>query len=214
MESTRDEFQDLFALYGPVLLAATILVFGTALVFALRYRRRVPDGPPVPRRHDNLPLELAYVALLAVAALVLTAATFRSEDRVDRVEARPGLRVDVTGFKWGWRFVYRGTGTSVVTGQAGGQPTLVVPAGTTIGFTLTSVDVVHGFWIPWERFKRDAFPDRLTSFDLRFDDPGRHPGHCSVFCGLHHSDMGFAVDVRRPDDFRRWLAEHRGRQTT
>jgi cytochrome c oxidase subunit 2 len=94
----------------------------------------------------------------------------------------------------------------VVIGNDRDQPTLGVPAGQRVEFSLTSRDVIHSFWIPFERFKRDAFPDRVNRFDLVFDDPGGHDGICAEFCGLRHTGMRFRVLVLSEPDFRRWLA--------
>jgi cytochrome c oxidase subunit 2 len=86
------------------------------------------------------------------------------------------------------------------------SPALVVPAGRTVAFTLRSVDVVHGFWIPHERFQRSAIPGVTNRFDLRFDEPGwlDGGGECAWFCGLHHQDMRFAVRVLEPREFAAW----------
>ena len=63
-----------------------------------------------------------------------------------------------------------------VTGDDLHNPTLVVQAGRTIRFRIISRDVIHSFWIPAQRFKRDAFPQRWTEFDLTFDRPARTSG--------------------------------------
>jgi cytochrome c oxidase subunit 2 len=94
-----------------------------------------------------------------------------------------------------------------VVGHEGETPTLTVPSDTTVRFTLRSNDVIHAFWIPYARFKRDAFPNRTTEFDLTFDDPGVHEGICAEFCGLDHTIMRFDVDVLSPDEFDGWLSQ-------
>jgi cytochrome c oxidase subunit 2 len=70
--------------------------------------------------------------------------------------------------------------------------------------------VIHAFWIPDLRFKRDAFPGRHQAFDLRF---GRRAsfmaGRCAEFCGLKHSDMTFTVIVMPRADFDAWVAARR-----
>jgi cytochrome c oxidase subunit II len=68
-----------------------------------------------------------------------------------------------------------------------------VQAGRTIRFRMISRDVIHSFWIPSTRFKRDAFPERWTEFDLTFPKPGRYIGRCAEFCGLQHAGMSFVV---------------------
>jgi cytochrome c oxidase subunit 2 len=84
-----------------------------------------------------------------------------------------------------------------------------VPQGRLVRFEATSLDVIHSFWVPELRFKRDAFPRRTTTFTLTFNDPGfhSHQGECAEFCGLRHSTMDFNVDVRPPEAFARWAGE-------
>ena len=203
----RDEFQDLFSIYAPIAAAvfAVVLLGYIAIVVRFRRRRDRPAEDP-PQPSDRWRWELAYAAVLAVIAAVLITLTLRANDRVTELSANPGLTIDVTAFKWQWAFSYRDRGVEVV-GREGETPTLTVPSDTTVRFTLRSNDVIHAFWIPYARFKRDAFPNRTTEFDLTFDDPGVHEGICAEFCGLDHTIMRFDVDVLSPDEFDGWLSQ-------
>jgi len=113
----------------------------------------------------------------------------------------------VTAFQWGWRFTYVGEGVTVV-GDDRRPPTLVVPTDTTVQFTVRSRDVIHAFWIPELRFKRDAFPERESTFDLVFDEE-ESTGRCAEFCGLAHGEMTFDVVGMQSADFRAWLRTQR-----
>jgi cytochrome c oxidase subunit II len=203
---TRSEYDSLAGLYLPIAIAVAALVFG-AMGFALiRYRRR--PGRAASTRTELPVVEGLYALILAGIAAVLIAATFSTESKVDSVASDPATRVDVTAFQWGWRFTYPGTGVTVV-GDQNDPPMLTVPTGETVQFRLTSHDVIHAFWIPELRFKRDAFPARETTFDLVFDEDTI--GRCAEFCGLHHSGMTFDVAALAPDDFSQWLRESRRR---
>ena len=92
---------------------------------------------------------------------------------------------------------------------AAARAVLHVPAGRRVRFRLTTRDVVHAFWVPAERFKRDAWPDRPQTFDLTFAPGGAWGGHCAQFCGLKHADMVFTVDAMRGAEFRAWAARAR-----
>ena len=75
-------------------------------------------------------------------------------------------------------------------------------------FDLTSVDVIHSFWIPGFRFKRDMFPGQTQSFQVDIGDAHRHypdTGVCAEFCGLDHTTMRFSVRIVTPDEFAQWL---------
>lgn len=206
MTDRREEFKDLFSLYLPVTAAVAAIVFSLVLFAVVRYRRR--PGRGASSRREARIVELTYAAILACVAAVLVSATFIKESHVDAVSSHPGLRVEVIAFQWQWRFTYPDLGVSVV-GTRDNPPTLVVPTRKIIQFSATSKDVIHSFWIPSERFKRDAFPKRTTRFDLVFDKLGESTGRCAEFCGLRHSDMTFQVRVVTQDRFRAWIGEER-----
>jgi cytochrome c oxidase subunit 2 len=104
------------------------------------------------------------------------------------------LVVNVFGQQWWWEFDYPsikgGDNLPLVTANE-----MVIPAGRQVKLNITSRDVIHSFWIPSERFKRDAFPQRWTEFDLTFAKPGTYVGRCAEFCGLQHAGMGFTVEA-------------------
>jgi cytochrome c oxidase subunit II len=198
---TRHEFAGLFSLYEWLMVAVTALIFAVVLFAVVRYRQRGDEragGPNEAKVGESI-----YVVVLALIAAGLVTATFRTEARVDPVRANPRLRIDITAFQWGWRFDYPQLHKSVI-GTSGRLPTLVVPARESIEFTAISRDVIHSFWVPSERFKRDAFPKRRTRFDLVFEHEGHTVGRCAEFCGLRHADMGFNVRILSPADFRAW----------
>jgi cytochrome c oxidase subunit 2 len=142
-----------------------------------------------------------YVAILVVAAIGLSVGTIRAEDRVDAVSSHPSTTIAVLAAQWRWSFTYPGGLRS---------HTLVVPAGEEIEFRLRSQDVIHSMFIPSQRFKRYAYPDRTNVFDLRFDRTGSFLGECAQFCGWNHAYMRFVVKVLPRDQFDAWAASHAG----
>jgi cytochrome c oxidase subunit II len=201
-ETNLQNFQGLFSLYMAIAVAVAALVLGTIAYAVIRYRRR--DGV-TPREVKSLkPLEAVWVGLVAATVVVLLVATFRTEDRVDAVGGDPAQTVRVVAFQWGWRFSYPGTGVSI-TGNTQRPPTLVIPAGVPVRFEITSRDVIHSFWVPSIRFKRDAFPSRTSEFDLVVDPGVTATGRCAEFCGLGHDRMDFELVSMRGAAFDRWL---------
>jgi len=187
---TQHQFAGVWDLYMPVLALVVVLVFATTLLPLVLFRHRRRGEPS--RKDTSTIGESVYAAVLIVIFVVFVTKTFRAEARIDPVTAG-GDTVQVVAFQWGWTFTHDGR---TVTGDDLRIPTLRVRAGRTIRFRMISRDVIHSFWIPSERFKRDAFPERWTEFDLTFDKPGRYVGRCAEFCGLQHAGMGFVVDAR------------------
>lgn len=149
---TRSQYDGLAGIYLPIALAVFIVVLVLVVLFALRYRRR-DDGRPASGPASAPKLEAAYVLALSGIAAFLVWTTFRTETKVDRLAAHPALTVAVTAAKWHWRFDYPDAGVSQL-GIDRRPPTLVVPAGMPVRFRLSSLDVIHAFWIPERRFKR------------------------------------------------------------
>jgi cytochrome c oxidase subunit II len=208
---TRSQYDHLFSIYVPiavgVFLVIVLAVVGSVVVFR---RRRVENAA---RWHEHNLLEASYALLLACVAAFLLYLTFTAEHRVDTVanRERPAVTIDVTGSKWEWTFTYPGFGFSVHSGTVGHQP-LVVPAGEAVRFNLTSVDVIHSFWIPALRYKRDAIPGTTALATLLFSK-GVFVGQCAEFCGLRHADMIFTAHAVAPSTFAAW-AGSRGRSPT
>lgn len=202
MTDTRDEFTALLWIFGSVTAVVFVIILLVVAATVVRSRRQAAD----PGWRSAWPrAELLYAVGLAVIVAALVAFTFETESKVDGVSGDPGLELDVSAFQWQWRFEYPGGFVAVGSRERFAQ--LVVPADTTVHIRLTSRDVVHSFWIPYLRFKRDAFPDHTTEFQLVFPDAGTFTGRCAEFCGLRHANMDFDVLVLPRDEFDAWLAE-------
>ena len=67
------------------------------------------------------------------------------------------LEVRVEGYQWAWVYNYPSLGVSV-----GAQESLVVPKGQSVRLTMSSRDVLHSFYVPDFRIKKDVLPNRYT----------------------------------------------------
>jgi cytochrome c oxidase subunit II len=201
--STRHEYDHLFSIYIPIAIGVFVVIVLAVAFCMLRYRRRPPERAA--RWHENNPLEGGYALMLAGVVAFLLYLTFTAEHRVDTVSARekPSVTIDVVAAKWEWTFRYAAYGITQRSGTIGRQP-LVVPTGEAVRFNLTAVDVIHGFWIPEIRFKRDVFPGTTQAVTLVFPSAGFFQAECSEFCGLRHADMLFNVRAVSPSAFASW----------
>lgn len=209
MKGSRAEFDGLDGLYLPIAAGVFAVVAIAMIVVVVRYRAH-PGHVARPTR-DHYVLDVGLALLIGVIVAVLLTRALPANSRETRVAARPAFRVDVIAFKWGWRFTYPSV-PGVVDQSAPRRPAVLhVPAGVTVSFSLRTRDVVHSFWIPDLRFKRDAWPRTVQRFDLRFD-PGAADGigHCAQFCGLGHAAMTFTVHGLDGARFRAWARRARG----
>lgn len=204
----RSDFDRVQAVYLPVALGVAVVVLGAFAYAVLRYRRR--ERPRQTR--DRPAVELGIAGLIAAVVAVLVVVTLDANAQIDRTSARtpPALTVDVTAFKWGWEFRYPSLGDAVDRSSPAHRATLHVPANRPVRFRLRTNDVVHAFWVPAVRFKHDAWPDTVATFELTFADDAVS-GFCAQYCGLHHADMTFFVEALGPRDFAAWAKQVRRR---
>ena len=183
-------------------LGVAAIVYGLIL-WPLLVSRRKDDRLP-PQFSKNTPLEITYtvIPLLIVAGLFVYSS--RVEGQVEQLTPAPDQTVEVTAFRWSWRFVYPRYGIEV-SGTPAQPPQLVLPAGETTRIDLTSADVNHAFWVPAFWFKRDAIRGIVNHFDLAPQRLGVYRGECAEFCGLDHAHMVFTVRVVSAAEFQQWM---------
>lgn len=173
-----------------LLIAA--MVFG----FAIRYRRRAADERP-PAIYGSTALELTWTLIpLAIVGVIF----FWSADLYVTLSRVPkdAIEVNVVGKRWMWKLQH-------MTGQREINE-LHVPVGVPVKLSLTSEDVIHSFFVPAFRIKKDAVPGRYTTAWFQATKPGRYHLFCAEYCGTRHSNMIGTIVVLEPAAFQAWLA--------
>lgn len=211
-----EQAADLTGTWNTFVVAAAVVGGFVALLIAwviIRYRRRGSgdDASSMPgQKQYNNTIEVLYTAVPLAIVVGLFAITWQSINRVEALSDSPDVVIDVTAYQWQWQFDYADRGArSAAIGDE--PPELVLPANSTVRFQMTSRDVIHSFWIPGFRYKRDIFPNETTEFQVDVtDEVGRYPnsGICAEFCGLDHHKMRFDLRIVDQADFDAWIAEH------
>jgi cytochrome c oxidase subunit 2 len=75
-----------------------------------------------------------------------------------------------------------------------------VPEGAEVTFTVTSADVIHGFFIPDTQANAMVIPGQVTEHTMTFDEPGVHSLICHEYCGIGHQNMGGRITVEPSGD--------------
>lgn len=210
-EPATEEAERIEALWVPytaVAAGVAVLVLGLLAVVLVRDRRSRHQERMPSQVAYNIPVEVAYLVVPALALGWLVTGALRTQDEVVSVEGEADVVVEVIAFRWQWQFTYEGEDVTVQ-GTTTDVPELVLPAPATIEFIGTSQDVVHSLWVPDFLFKQDMVPGRTNSFQVDTLGPGEHMGYCAEFCGVDHSQMSFRVRTVPPDEFAAWLDENR-----
>ncbi|WP_026580748.1 cytochrome c oxidase subunit II [Bacillus sp. J33] len=71
-----------------------------------------------------------------------------------------------------------------------------VPAGSTVHFTLTSKDVVHGFQVAETNLNAMVVPGYIQKITQKFDKPGEYLVLCNEYCGAGHQMMSTTIKVK------------------
>jgi cytochrome c oxidase subunit 2 len=169
------------------------------LYFIIRYRERVPRAQ-TPAVRPTWWMEAPIVGVPLFFFLVWFGLGYQQYLHITTPPAG-AMEVYVTGKQWMWKFAYT-DGPSAIN-------VLHVPAGRPVKLLITSRDVIHSFFVPDFRIKRDALPGRYTQIWFTANRPGHHRVYCAEYCGLRHSMMIGWVEVLPPADFDRWMAQNR-----
>ena len=192
---TMDTLYDVLAVASVFIFS---LVMGILIVSVTHFRRRYGDeGDGVPI-HGHTGLEVVWTAIPAI--IVTGAAVYSGVVLADIEKPQPGTQtVDVTGQQFAWTFDYRAQGI-----KKAGELHLV--KGTPYLFQLHAKDVIHSFWVPEFRLKKDAVPGLKTSVRVKPTRDGVYTLACTELCGLGHSTMRARVVVEDQPSFDRWAA--------
>ncbi|WP_370211325.1 cytochrome c oxidase subunit II [Roseovarius sp.] len=165
-----------------VLLIGATLIFGfVAGLIAWGWRR--PPGA-VNERGFVIGLGLVFpvVVLLALLAYGLVIG-----ERLLPRAAPEVVRVAAEGRQWAWRFSYEDAPERET------ENVLHIPAGRPVDVAITSVDVIHSFWVPRLAGKLDAVPGHVNTLRIEAYEPGRFAGLGAEFNGRGYRAHRFEV---------------------
>jgi cytochrome c oxidase subunit 2 len=174
----------------------TALIFVGVFAFAVKYRRRSPNERPRPVL-GSLPLELTwtFIPLLISMTMFFWGAMLYYEYASPPANA---TEVYVVGKQWMFHLQHPEGQREI--------NELHVPIGRPVKLTMSSEDVIHSFFIPAFRLKRDISPGRYSSVWFTPTRAGKYHLFCAEYCGTRHSIMGGTVYVMEPAEYEAWLA--------
>lgn len=180
-------------IYVTVISVIMLLLITVAMIyFVIKYNaKRNPIPTPY---HGNVVIEVIWIVIPTI--LVMTMFFYGYRDFAElRNTKEQDMEVSVTAKMWDWDFMYEnGTKTD----------TLYIPVNKTIKFNITSVDVLHSFYIPGFRIKEDAVPGRNGYVFITSEKTGTFDIACAEYCGQRHWDMYKKLVVLPQDEFAAW----------
>jgi cytochrome c oxidase subunit 2 len=194
-----DRIQDVY--WFATVISIGIFSLVAAVVVYSAWKWRVPDdddsdGPPI---HGHTGLEIAWTAVPAVLVIAIGIVSAVVLARNGEAGNRP-LEINAIGQQFAWKFAYTGY-DDLTSGE------LVLPVGEEARFTVTSVDVIHSFWVPSFGQKMDAVPGIETTILVTPTRVGEFAVVCAELCGLGHATMRAKARVVTRADFDKWIEE-------
>ena len=198
---------------GPIDTLFDVMIVLSSFVFAVvmvmfayaiwKYRAKPgdeSDGEPI---HGNTRLEIAWTVIPTI--IVLFGAGY-SWIVLDDIEAKDSdrMKIEVTAQQFAWTFDYPEAGVT--------SKELHVPVDQQLELQLRALDVIHSFWVPEWRIKRDLVPGAPgASIDdnvvVTPDREGTYSVICTELCGVGHATMRATVVVESEAEFQQWLSQ-------
>ncbi len=232
-----DLARDMYGLHMEVFwicVGIAVVVFGAMIYALVKFRHSqgaVADTNMLHSTKVEIIWTIIPVIILVVMAIPAAELILKQEDT-----RNSQLSIRVIAYQWKWEYAYMDAAEGVDffstlardsnfarQKQSGIDPNtvpnyllevdkpMVIPSGTKIRLLLTSQDVIHAWWVPDFGAKRAAIPGFVNELWFRVD-PGKegiYRGQCAALCGRDHGFMPIVVDVRTPDDFKKWVDEQK-----
>lgn len=172
-----------------VLLGITI-----AMVYFL-FKYNIKKNPKPSDIEGNFIAELLWTIIPTGIVMWMFYAGWDSYKALRSVP-KGAYEVQVEAKMWSWKFTYPN-------GRVSNE--LFVPVDRPVKLNITTVDVIHSFYVPAFRIKMDAVPGLTTYAWFRGDRKGEYDILCAEYCGLRHAYMLSKVKVVDEDEFTAFL---------
>jgi cytochrome c oxidase subunit II len=211
--------------------AVFLLTQSVFLWFIVKYRRK--RGVPAVYSHGNNKLEIIWTTAPALIFIVLGIYSnhiWNTELRAPAPE--DSIRIDIVAYQFGWHIRNPGQdgklgaydvklqskdnwfGLKDKEGDADGiddyqsENVLTVPVGRNVNIILSSLDVIHSFYVPVFRMYQDAVPGRSINWVwFEATKTGTFDLACSQLCGSGHFNMKATVNIVSQADYDKLVAE-------
>lgn len=182
-----------------ILGISMVLLIGITVVmvwFVIKYRRS--KHPVASDIRDNYLLEIIWTVVPTLIALSMFYVGWQSYLGL-RTVPKGAMDIEVIAQQYSWIFVYQNDKES--------ENELVVPVGKAIKLNISSVDVIHSFFLPAFRIKVDAVKGMPTYAWFFADKVGEYDIQCTEYCGVSHSAMVGKLRIVAEEEYLAWLAE-------
>ena len=183
-----------------IVLSAFVFALVMVMLFYALYKFRAKpgdesDGEPI---HGNTRLEIAWTLIPTIIVLFGAGYSWKVLADIENPKA-DHVTVDVFSQQYAWSFAYPGKGYVWKEGE------FHVPVDRQIQFKMHAQDVIHSFWVPEWRIKKDNVPGITTTAIVTPDKEGTYQLVCTELCGFGHATMRATVVVESQAKWEKWV---------
>jgi cytochrome c oxidase subunit II len=226
--STYSQAHDeLFKLVYYLSVGIFLLVNAVLLYFVVRYRHR--PGATSYHYHGNNVVEFTWTLLPTIlfAGLGLYSDEMWKIMKYPSRIPTPDVEIDVVGQAFAWNARYPGAdgilGKRAAKHRSGsnlfgidpsdprGNDDIVLtgefnlPINKNVVVHLSSVDVLHSYFLPHFRIKQDAVPGSWIDVWFNGLKSGKYELACAELCGSGHYSMRGVLNMQSDEDFNKWM---------
>lgn len=186
-----------FAMAFIIGISIVMLIGVTAVMLYFIFRYSHKRNPNPIQTHGSMALETVWIVVPTIIVIGMFYVGYADFSENRGLLDNPDNVVKVTGQQFDWRFTYENEVT---------LDTLFVPVNKITRFDITSVDVIHSFYIPALRIKEDAVPGRTNSYGINPLQMGSYDIACAEYCGVNHWNMYTTINVVSQEEYDKWYA--------
>lgn len=223
------QLDDMFAVIYWFSVIIFFLTYGLLIAFIIKYRFN-------PKRkgyhfHGSNALEFTWTLLPSIVFIIIG---LWSEDMWTRTKSEwrvphPDVSVEVMAYQFGWNIRYPGPDGvfgkkdrsqmtpsnpfGIDKNDPAGFDDLItmnqihLPINKNVVVNLSTMDVIHSFFLPNFRVKQDALPGQWIKVWFNGFKSGKYELACAELCGSGHYSMRGEVFMQSEVEYDKWLDE-------
>lgn len=223
------QLDEMFAVIYWLSVAIFFLTYSLLIAFVIKYRFN-PNRKAY-HFHGSNALEFTWTLLPSIVFVLIG---LWSEDMWTRTKSEwrvphPDVKVEVMAYQFGWNVRYPGPdgvfGKKDRSQMAATNPfgidkndpagfddfvtinQLHFPINKNVVVDLSTMDVIHSFFLPHFRVKQDALPGQWIKVWFNGFKTGKYELACAELCGSGHYSMRGEVFMQSEEEYNKWLDE-------
>ena len=185
-----------------IMLVIVIPTILTTLVVGWWFRADNKKAKYLPTWSHSGHLELIVWGIPLLVVLFLSGVIWIGSHELDPSKPFPGgekqIEVQVISLDWKWVFIYPTEGIASIND-------VVIPANSSLHFSLTSGTVMNMFFVPQLGSMIATMNGMVTELNLKANSLGDYLGQSTQFSGEGFSDMQFVVHAVSSEDYHKWI---------